>query len=130
MSYWRLMGDTAFSINEYISSITYSTGTQAGHVVTISQEPHAKTTNLIPSTPTGTISFAPMAIDSFYAFLDSKQSTFTLQLIQYVTGNLDGETSSVLIENVRINELSGGSRAGAVSNEGSFSFVATNITHI
>jgi hypothetical protein len=123
-------GDTEFPINEYLMGITYSTGSQADHVKTITKTGNPVATNVIVSSPTATLSFAPMMEEAFYTFLNNKFSTFTMQLIQYVTGRLDGSRKTLLIENARINEVSGGMKPSSSSNDGSFSIVATYIGYI
>ena len=123
-------GDSSFPINEYLTSITYTTGTQSDHVLTINKKSEPISTNLVVSRPVGTLSFAPMMSEAFYAFLNDKYSTFTLQLIQYVTGHLDGPTKTLLIANARINEVSGGMKPSTAQNEGSVSYVATSTGYI
>lgn len=117
-------------INGYLTGVTWTSGEQSGHVVTLTPDGNPIDTNLICSSPRGTISFAPMMIESFYQFLNDKKTKFTLQLVQYVTGFPDGVNKSLLIENVRLNEISGSSRPSSTSNESSFSFVATSISYI
>lgn len=123
-------GDTDFPINEYLMGVTFSTGSQSDHVKTITKTGDPVTTNLVVSSPVATLTFAPMMADAFYTFLNNKYSTFTLQLIQYVTGNMAGPRKTLLIENSRINENSGGMKPNSSSNDGSVSIVATKIGYI
>ncbi len=123
-------GDTDFPINYYVSGIDYSTGSQADHVKAFHPLGKPITTNLMVSTPTATLKFYPMMDEAFYTFLNNKFSTFTLQLIQYVTGNLAGAKKTLLIENARINEMSGSMNPTSAHNDGSVSIVATDIRWI
>ena len=53
-------------INGYLTGVTWTSGEQSGHVVTLTPDGNPIDTNLICSSPRGTISFAPMMIESFY----------------------------------------------------------------
>lgn len=123
-------GDAEFPINYYVQGIDYSTGTQASHIKAFHPLGKSISTGLVISSPTATLKFAPMMAEAFYTFLNNKFSTFTMQLIQYVTGNLDGPRKTLLIENARINEMSGSMNPDSPQNSGSFSLVATDIRWI
>lgn len=123
-------GDTDFPLNGYISGVTFTTGSQADWIKTFTSDGNPKDTNLIVSSPTSTITFAPMMIESFYTFLNNKYSKFTLQFIQYTTGNMNGPRKTLLIENARINENSGTMRPSSPAHEFSLSIVATKIEWI
>lgn len=118
-------GDSSVELNNYIKSLSWSTGTQAENVKTVNQLAQPITNNQVVNDPSVSISFAPGAWQNFYAMLNDRGGQFTLQLTNYTTGNLSGAQQNVLIQNARINVNGGGVEATSSSNPSSVSFVAT-----
>jgi hypothetical protein len=123
-------GDTATEFNNYIKSISWSSGTQAENVKTITQTAEPITNNQIVNDPSLNISFAPGAWKNLYAMLNDRGSQFTLQLTSYTTGHLSGPQQNLLVSNARLNTIGGGAEATSASNPGSVSFVATSVKYI
>ncbi len=123
-------GSSSVEINDYIKSISWSTGTQSENVKTINQNAAPITNNAVVSDPSVNISFAPGAWQNFYAMLNDRFSQFTLQLTNYTIGDLAGAQQNVLIQNARVNVNSGGSQASNPDNPSSVSFVATSAGYI
>jgi hypothetical protein len=123
-------GDTDFPINYYVLGIDYTTGSGAANVKAFHPQGKPIANNPIIIDPSATLKFAPMMDEAFYAFLNNRFSTFTMQLIQYVTGNLAGPKKTLLIENGRRNEMSGNMNPTSANHEGSMSIVATDIRWI
>jgi hypothetical protein len=109
-------------LNGYIKNVRWSTGTQTDHVRTLNPLAEPITTNSITSSPQGSITFVAGAFGTFYQFLNNRFTKFTLQFIQYTTGDLGGETQTLVIKNAQLDDLSGSSDEGSAANMNTIGF--------
>lgn len=123
-------GTSGIEINDYVQSISWTTGTQSEHVITLTQTGFPRAVNTVMATPSGSITFAPGAFQTFYQFLNDRYDYFTLQLTEFVTGNLAGAQQGILISNAKLDTLSGSSSASSPANMQTFSFKATQIEYL
>ncbi len=124
-----LNGNTEVELNEYIKNIRYTTGTQTVHVGTlnIKARPYI---NSICSSPSGTITFVTAAYGQFYQFLNDRFSKFSLQFIQYTTGDPGGENRILLIDTAQIDDISGSMEESSGANLVTMGFKARDILWI
>lgn len=120
-------GETDNGVNGYITDLSWSTGGQSEHVQTLNPQAQPIEVNSINCSPTFTMNFAPGAEEKFYAFLNDRFTKFTLLLTYYVTGDLGGETKTLLIQNAKQDTVTGGSGAMRPANFGGMSYKATFI---
>ena len=120
-------GETDNGINGYITDFNWTTGSQTEWVQTMNPQAEPITTNSINCTPRFTMNFAPNGEKAFYAFLGDRWTKFTLLITYYVTGNLEGETKTLLIQNAQQDDTTGGGGAMRPANFGGISFKATHI---
>ena len=120
-------GKKDIDIQGYIMSINWSTGTQSEHVQTLNQLAEPITVNSINSSPSATITFAPGAYKNFYSFLNDRFTPFTLNFNNYTTGNLNGSTKALVLNNGKLDIQTGSSSAQTPQNTGTFSVKCTSI---
>ncbi len=125
-----LNGDTSIEINEYIKNIRFTTGTQTAHVPTINQNATPITTNAVCSSPSGSITFVSGNFETFYQFLNGRFPKFTLQFIQYTTGDLAGPSRTLSINYAQLDDMSGSIDENSPANMNTIGFKATSITWI
>lgn len=123
-------GDSGVEINGYIKNIRFTTGTQSEHVTTINPLAQSIDVNPVCSTPSGSITFVSGNFENFYQFLNDRYTRFSLSFIQYTTGDLDGATRTLAINNAKIDDISGSSDAGSPNNMNTMGFKCTNIAWI
>lgn len=122
--------DNGVDVNGYIQSVTWSTGEQAEHGVTIDPLGNTKFTNLIVSKPTVALNFAQAALQIMYNFINDKFTISTLILKHYTVGNIDGQKLNVLITGLRVNNVGTTSAASKVQNDSTVTFVATSAAYV
>jgi len=124
-----LNGDTTgFEINGYIKSIRWSTGTRTDHVKTLTTTADPLTTNSVSSSPAGSITFVSGAFSNiFKSFVNDRFTKFTLQFIEYTTGNIAGPNNILVISSAQLDDDSGTIDEGSPSNMRTIGFKATNI---
>lgn len=123
-------GETqGIDINGYIKNLRWSTGTQTAHVMTLNPLAAPITVNSICNSPSGSITFVAGAFETFYAFLNGRFTKFTLQFIQYTTGDLT-TTKTLSINSAQLDDVSGAIDESSPANTLTVGFKAISAVFI
>lgn len=124
----QLNGSSSIEVQDYITSLRWTTGGQSDHVLTIKQQATPLTVNQVNSRPSGSITFVAGAFPSFYLFLNNRNVPFNLEFIYYTTGDLSGPKQTIIISNILLDGLDGSVEQSNVANLSTFGFKATDVT--
>ena len=113
-------------INGYLQGISFDTGKGAEHIQTLNQLAHAIGTNLINDAPSGSLIIAPGMFKNFYTFLNGRKK-FELQINEYTTGYLEGETHLIQVVNCQLSGVSGDIGPMRPASTMTVNFIATQV---
>lgn len=123
-------GTTGIDVQDYITSMRWTSGSQSDHISTINGQAQSIAVNPINSRPSGSITFVAGTFPTFYQFLNNRNVPFSLQITMYTTGDLGGITQSVLLTNVLLDDIGGGVEAGNPANTNTFGFKCPSIQYL
>jgi hypothetical protein len=121
------INDETFDLTGFITKITYYTGAQSAYFHGMNNEANPKL-NLVNQEPGGTIEFGSASgIQAFYTWLNSRPR-FSLTYEEYVTGQLGGDSHTVIIPEAIADGNSGSASAQSAANIKTFNFKSTTVS--